>query len=188
MQTRINWTICIGCIGWIGCSPAAPTSAPPTTSASPYQSTPMIFPGLKSPPMKLAVEAGLADDTPILGVVIDGKARAYSVPAMSKMNTHVVNDLVGDVPLTMTYCDRTDCVMALTSTKRGQTLPIDVGGFDDGLLIREGTTFFHQKTLRPMQSDSTAKISGTPVGVERMSWKEWKQKHPETLVFVGAEK
>lgn len=61
-----------------------------------------LFLAADDPPTAPAREATfLKDDDEVLGFVVGGKARAYSVQAIAYH--HVVNDHLGGAPLTVTY-------------------------------------------------------------------------------------
>jgi Protein of unknown function (DUF3179) len=171
---------------FLGCSP--PPGAVETIGGKPIgmPATPMITRGLRTPPTQSAAAAKLADEAKVIGVVVNGKARAYSVKAMSSMPTHVVNDLIDDAPVTVTYCDQTDCVRAFTSEKVGSPLDLQVGGFHDELLLYDGKRFYRQENGQS-ENDSTVHIPYLSLPVERMTWGEWKKAHPDTNVFVGEE-
>ncbi|HRF02276.1 MAG TPA: DUF3179 domain-containing (seleno)protein [Pirellulaceae bacterium] len=133
--------------------------------------TTMMIRGMIDPKVVSAAAATLADDAPVIGIVIDGQARAYSVASMSRPVEHVLNDRIGGIPVSVTYCDRTDCVRAF----RGEgSEPIDLwlAGFRQGRLeLKYGeTTWF--------QEDEASPLPALPY--ERMTWKEWRTKYPET--------
>jgi hypothetical protein len=144
----------------------------------------MTAPPLRCPPVRAAEDANLTDEDRVVGVVVEGKARAYALKALSGMMQHVVNDLVDDVPVTVTYCDKSDCVRTFTDKKRGDTLAVSQLGFADGLLIRVGAGSYHQKTGKSLAPD------GPPLALPKLdhtvtTWKEWREQHPETEVFTG---
>jgi Protein of unknown function (DUF3179) len=57
------------------------------------------FPLNVDPEIVSADEAGLGDDDMILGVVVNGEARAYPVNYMNGPHNEVVNDTLGDQPI-----------------------------------------------------------------------------------------
>lgn len=60
------------------------------------------FPAANMPPLVAAEFAGfLTDQDEVLGVVLDGRARAYDIRMLSYH--HVVNDRIGDRPIVVTY-------------------------------------------------------------------------------------
>src|SRR5207244_3603110 len=50
--------------------------------------------GILRPPTVKADDAVLADDEEVIGVVVDGRARAYRLEALRRPPFHIVNDLV----------------------------------------------------------------------------------------------
>ena len=68
-----------------------------------------------------ADQAGLPEDAAVIGVVVDGKARAYALRSLRHLQQHVVNDLVGGVPITVAHCDVTGCTHVYAS--RGDPNP-----------------------------------------------------------------
>jgi hypothetical protein len=149
-------------------------------------STPFIMPGLRQPPTHPAKDAPVADDAEVIGVSSGGRHRAYLVSAMSRMNSHVVNDLLGGAPVTVTYCDRTRCARAFTAEAHPDPLDFSVGGFlDEQMLLRVDGTFFYQGTGRRTagREDEVLPFAAHPF--ERTSWKVWKEAHPDTDIYIG---
>ena len=65
---------------------------------------------IRLPPTIPASEAKLRPDEKVVGVEIGGKARAYRLEALGDPTGHLVNDLVGGIPISVAYCDLTDCL------------------------------------------------------------------------------
>src|SRR5262245_25715745 len=64
------------------------------------------YEGTRQPPAVPAAAAKLDDDDVVIGVVAAGRARAYLLRAMDGgPENHIVNDLVGGAPVSVTYCD-----------------------------------------------------------------------------------
>jgi len=93
----------VGCVS--GRQPAAPQEA-----GSPLPQykivtllPPDAIPSIDNPKFLAAEEADGAyqPDEPVLGVEIDGDARAYSIPHLS--GHEIVNDIVGGVPIAVTW-------------------------------------------------------------------------------------
>ena len=81
-------------VAWTLHSATQPTEEPPpgVQQLLPRGGIPAVF----DPEFVSAEEADITDDAWVLGVVIDGQARAYS---LNLLNHHeVVNDVVGDTP------------------------------------------------------------------------------------------
>ena len=141
--------------------------------------------GIVRPPAVPADRAELGEDDEVIGVVVGGKARAYELRALHVARHHVVNDLVDSVPISVAYCDITECTRVYT--RRGTTVPLDVwqSGFGKGGLILkiEGVSYRHQSG-EPLQPGPDV----PPIPYEeypwiRTTWKDWKQQHPGTDVY-----
>jgi hypothetical protein len=146
--------------------------------------TPWIAPGVSRPPMRAAKDAGLEDEAPVVGVVVAGKARAYSLAALSHISRHVVNDRLGDVPVTVTYCDLYQCLRIFTDEGRTEALELSQGGRGtDGLVLLYGGTFYNQSTGERTSPGDPLPLR--PVPHEQTTWKAWRAKHPETDVYTG---
>jgi len=145
----------------------------------------MIVQGIATPGVLGADEVHLSDHEEVIGVEAEGQARAYLLRAFLSIKSHVVNDLVGKMPITVTYCDRCDTVQVVTSTQRGRPLAIHIGGFlDDNLLLYYGQRFLKQSTLEPLDQ-LPAPDDLRPYPWVRTSWKDWRIRHPDTKVYVG---
>jgi hypothetical protein len=172
----------VGCslVSLAACSPPEP---PPPPGERPPQSTPFVAPGVRCPPVRPADDASVADDAEVVGVGVAGRARAYLLKALAPTTSHVVNDLVADVPVTVTYCDRTGCVRAFTDNSRGNPLDVWAGGYHNGLLLKIGPVFFQQdsgESLSPGQKFPYRRLE-----YQRTTWKAWKAAHPDTEIFTG---
>ena len=69
------------------------------------------------PPTLPAGTAEVADSEQVIGVTAKGQAlRAYTINALSNQRQHIVNDLVGGIPVTVAFCDLTQRVHAYTKS------------------------------------------------------------------------
>lgn len=161
--------------------PEAVSEKPPVAQSSPYSA-----PGIRTPPVVPAAKAKLKDDEEVIGIEAHGRFRAYSEAAMSGMNGHVVNDLIDDVPITVTYCDRANCARAFTGTQRGTPLEVSTGGIVDGdLALRLGTAWIKQSTGEPMFGGGSNAHPLQDFPITRTTWKIWRERHPDSDVYVG---
>jgi Protein of unknown function (DUF3179) len=140
-------------------------------------------PVVQAPPLQDAAEATLADSEKVVGVVVEGKARAYSLSAMANIRYHVLNDLIERIPLTVTYCNRKRCVRAYRGNFPGRALRLGVAGYREGLLLKDGDELFEQDSGAALTSEHT--LPYAQVEYEVTNWSDWKKAHPETQVFVG---
>lgn len=170
---------CSGCAEDEVAPPAPPAPSVETVrlQLSPG-STPFIAPGVRNPEMLLPKDATiLADDDGVVGVIVDDQPRAYAIRALSSMQSHVVNDMIAETPVTISYCDRKDHVRAFT--KKGQSEPLDVGvgGWSgDEMLLQLSGQFYRQ---------SSQELGLEDLKFERAAWLAWRTKHPQTKVYLG---
>ncbi|MFN0052945.1 MAG: DUF3179 domain-containing (seleno)protein [Planctomycetales bacterium] len=140
-------------------------------------STPFILPGVQQPNVEPPEVAQLADDDEVIGISANGQDRAYLIRRMSSTRSHVVNDMFGDQPVTVTYCNRTDCIRVLTDAAQGEPLKIELGGWIKGkLALLIASDFLPQ---------DSHKVPFQDLPFQRMTWKEWYASHPQTDVYTG---
>jgi hypothetical protein len=138
-------------------------------------------PGMAQPKTDQANSAAVDDDDEVICISIAGRHRAYKTSAMTSPTTHVINDLIDGVPVTVTYCDRTECARVLMAMEEegaaDSPLAVGVGGFRDGqmLLDIDGQLFPQNSPNVPFADREFVKTS----------WKKWKAAHPDTDVFTG---
>ncbi|MCI0376186.1 MAG: DUF3179 domain-containing protein [Gemmataceae bacterium] len=150
--------------------------------------TPMMLPGIKSPVAVSADEAGLADDAEVAGVRLHGKARAYLIVELSKMDAHVVNDQLGGNPVSVTFCDKNDCLRGFTSEKTTGPLQLGMGGWHgQGLILTYAGTMYAQENGRKISAPEQVLLPLLEFPVERTTWKAWRAKHPATEVVLRLE-
>ena len=71
--------------------------------------------------------ANLADTEPVIGLVIDGDARAYPLGVLTRHE--IVNDTVGGVPVAVTYCPLCNSAVVFDRRLDGRVLEFGVSGF-----------------------------------------------------------
>lgn len=143
------------------------------------------IPSIDKPEFIKARDAGfIEDEDRVLGITIDGFSKAYPI---SILNWHeIVNDSIGDVFFTITYCPLCGSGMAFDSHINGQVLSFGVSGLlynSDVLLYdRETESLWSQLLSKAV----TGKYKGTVLKmlpVRHTTWADWKQFHPSTLVL-----
>jgi hypothetical protein len=171
------WMLLAALLATSGCSgqPPPPRPDPPPSPAPPPSDR------VDRPATVPAAKASLADGDAVVGVVVLGKARAYRLDGFKFIAHHVVNDVVSRTAVTVTYCDRDDCLRVFTGDGE-EPLPVGVGGYDGGLLLRVGNGRFRQKAGSAARGEG---LPYRPMPFERVSWGEWKKAHPDTDVYLG---
>jgi hypothetical protein len=96
----------------------------------------------------------------------------------------VINDIVGDRPISITYCDIRNSAVAFKGDRPGAPLSISQGGlFDGGMVLCVGKTEYAQETLRPLKRDASAPaFPYEPISPTRTTWGDWRRRHPETEI------
>lgn len=121
----------------------------------------------------------------VIGVELGGRARAYSVELVAAR--HVVNDVVGGVPVSVTYCPLAQAASVVRATVDDRRLYLHAAAPWRGhFLLAESTG--------PAWSQLTGQAAGAPapplelLPAELTSWERWKSRHPETeLVALPAD-
>ena len=144
--------------------------------------------GIPSIDKPIFVNSGDADflmkEDRVLGISIDGVSKAYPI---SILNWHeIVNDSIGDVFFTITYCPLCGSGVAFDSSINGQVLSFGVSGLlynSDVLLYdRETESLWSQLLSKAV----TGKHKGTSLKmlpIKHTTWADWKRIHHSTLVL-----
>ncbi|MDR3638338.1 MAG: DUF3179 domain-containing (seleno)protein [Isosphaeraceae bacterium] len=146
--------------------------------------------GLETPTTLPVEFAKLADDEPVIGIEAGGKARAYHVPTMCSTTRHIVNDVLGGVGVSVTYCDLSDCARAFGGGAHTSPLDVSQAGLLDGrMLIKIGGVTYSQETGEIAETDpgkAAVPFPYAPFPLTRATWGEWKLRHPDTDIYVSA--
>jgi len=123
----------------------------------------------------------LESNDKVIGVVIQGRARAYPIKIL---NWHeVVDDSIAETPLAVTFCPLIQDAAVYSREAGGKTLTLGVSGklYQSNLVLYdEGTqSLWSQLEGRalagPMAGQKLATIPSTV-----MTWEAWRKKHPAT--------
>jgi hypothetical protein len=126
----------------------------------------------------------LPDSSLVIGVVRGGEARAYPVDLLSLHE--VVNDLVGGVPIAITWCPL--CASAVGYDRRvgNRTLTFGVSGY----LYKANLILFDRETgslwSQLLGGAVTGRMRGASlrrIPLVHETWARWRGEHPETLVL-----
>ncbi|MEM6455067.1 MAG: DUF3179 domain-containing protein [Acidobacteriota bacterium] len=148
------------------------------------------IPALDNPTMIAADEARyLRGKEDVFGVVLGGEARAYPVRHLSWHE--MLNDVVGGVPVTLSYC--TLCGSAILYDGRapgGGTRTFGTSGLlyrSNKLMIdRQSLSLWHNITGEAVVGRAAvARKSLDILPMTRTTWKAWSEAHPDTLVLAA---
>jgi hypothetical protein len=120
----------------------------------------------------------------VLGLVVDGRAKAYPVGIM---NWHeIVNDRFGDRPIAVTYCPLCGTGIAFDARAAGKELTFGVSG----LLYNSDLLLYDRQTESLWSQVSKQAVTGPLKGrkldmlpLTRTTWSAWRLAHPDTLVL-----
>jgi hypothetical protein len=143
-------------------------------------------PGIDRPDVVPADKAAVDDDTPVIGVYASGHARAYLLEAFTHgPESHIVNDVLGSVPVSVTHCDISGCTRVFTGGASGQPLALSVGGRMKGrLMLKFEGHLYRQETSEPLK-EGAALFPYREYPAKLTDWRAWRQSHPDTDVYMG---
>jgi hypothetical protein len=163
------------------------------------------------PPVLRAKDAKIPPEEAVIGVEVGGKARAYRLAAFDDGSGHLVNDSIGGVPVSVCYCNLADSVRVYSDPQASAPLDAAVVGLPGGqMVIKLGGTLYFQKSGLPLDAENLASLGPTlkqtllqkwgvsvqstdkspPIPYSLLiptvtTWKEWKERHPGSEIFVG---
>jgi hypothetical protein len=142
------------------------------------------IPSIDAPRFVPAAEAELRPDDRVLGVALNGVAKAYPVRIL---NWHeIVNDRFGDDPVVVTYCPLCASGIAFHGRVGGKSLEFGVSG----LLYNSDVLLYDRQTETLWSQISQRAISGplrdaelVSILTSHTSWADWRARHPTSLVL-----
>lgn len=145
----------------------------------PEEDTPFFIAPIVQPETVPAEQAGLEEDAMLVTVKMNGKQRAYLLSDLAQGGAHVVNDLLAGVPVSVTYCDQTDCVRVFHDPQGHTPIKLQTAGWIDRKMAiavgSEQTIYSHDAKDIPLQE----------LDFQRMSFGQWRQLYPEGTVYIG---
>ena len=131
-----------------------------------------------------AARRQMAQEEPVIGLVVDGQARAYST---WQLDFHeIVNDEISGVPLAVTWCPLCHTGIVYDRRVAGRTLTFLVSGklWRNSLVMQDeqtGTLWSHvsgEALDGPLEGERVRKLHAV-----QTTWESWSGEHPETLVL-----
>ena len=132
----------------------------------------------------------LVSDDLLIGVVIDGQARAYP---LSILNVHeVINDQIGDVPLAVTWHWPSGATQVMDRRVNDSVLKLGVSG-----LVSSGNQLLYPirndaiRGEEPLVSQALGhSVTGSDLEFqliphEVVTWADWSDRHPRTTVIAA---
>jgi hypothetical protein len=167
-------------------SPVAPTG-PVNYQMHMAFDEPFDAPGIRLPAARPRAEvAALADEEPVIGVSAGGRTRAYLVRALGMgPQFHIVNDTLGRVPVTVTYCDLFHCTRLFTARGASEPLDISQGGLKSrGMVLKVEGHPYRQDSSAPLEEGAPS-FPYDPFPGAETTWGAWRHSHPDTDIYVG---
>jgi hypothetical protein len=133
----------------------------------------------------------LVSDDRVIGVAIDGDARAYPLNILCWHE--VVNDVVGGRPIAVTYCPLCDSAVVFDRRVDDETLEFGVSGllYNSNALLYDrrpggrGESLWSQLKLGAVTGPAAAANQTlTIVPSALVRWADWRRAHPDTGVLA----
>jgi hypothetical protein len=144
------------------------------------------IPSINEPRFVDAEDAGrwLADNEPVIALEIDGDARAYPLQILTWHE--IVNDVVGDVPVIVTFCPLCNAAITFDRRLEGQVYEFGTSG-----LLRNSDLVMYDRTTESLWQQLTGEaIVGDMVGQRLtffpsslVSFAGFRQAYPEGVVL-----
>jgi hypothetical protein len=137
-----------------------------------------------------AVDSIYRDDSPVIQFEVNGDARAYPLDILTWHE--IVNDIVGGVPVSVTFCPLCNTAIAFERTVSGGELdePLTLEFGTTGLVRSSDLVMYDRTTETLWQQIGGKALVGGLVGAELkllpatiVSWKQFRESFPDGLVL-----
>lgn len=144
------------------------------------------IPAIDNPDFHSANASPYPPEQLVIGLEINGDARAYSVPLLSRHE--IVNDVVGGVPVAVTWCPL--CFSAIVYER---TVGVDVLEFEvSGLLLNNNLVMVDRQTDSLWPQSLGEAVQG-PLSGRRLTfrssvittWDAWRSEFPTTQAIIN---
>jgi hypothetical protein len=143
------------------------------------------IPALTNPLLGDADVGVVRGDDRVLGLVIDGAARAYPLPVF--WIHEVVNDTLGGRPVLVSYCPLTGSGLAFDPRVGGELRTFGVSG----LIYENNLMMFDRQTGNIWNQLSLGAVCGPARGTSlpllpavETTWRDWRGRYPGTTVVI----
>lgn len=142
------------------------------------------IPALTEPDVVSAEDAPWSDHVRVIGVEVNGEARAYP---LAILNWHeLVNDTVGGMPILVSYCPLCATGMVFDRTVNGSARQFGVSG----LLYRSDMLLYDRATESLWSQIAATAVTGPSSGKKlvllrsrQQSWLHWREAHPQSTIL-----
>lgn len=143
------------------------------------------IPALTNPEALAPPNSGIPDDDRVLGLVVNGTARAY--PLILLWNHEIINDTLGGEPVLVSYCPLTGSGIAFDPVIEGQLRNFGVSGllYENNLVMFDRTTesLWNQLLLGAQCGPERGKNLDL-IPVIETTLGHWRQLYPQTTVVT----
>lgn len=151
---------------------------------------PPNLPAAEMETLRLGYGPFLTPDDRVIGVRLDGEARAY--PLRIVIWHEVVNDTIGGTPLAVTYNPLCDAAVVFDRRVNERTCTFGVSGllYNSNLLLYDrqdagGESLWSQLLLRAVAGPAAARGEALkPLPMRLLRWADWRAMHPDTRVLA----
>jgi hypothetical protein len=151
------------------------------------------IPALSDPKVVEADQAGYLDAKDrVIGVVRDGKARAY--PLRILLRHENVNDELAGEPIAVTYCPLCDSAVVFDRRIGGQVREFGISGllYNSNVLLydrqsdKKTESLWSQLLMKAVTGPAAEKgLEFKALPSELTTWGEWRKRHPSTTVLAA---
>ena len=144
------------------------------------------IPSIDAPEFVPVAEAGnLAATEPVIGLVVNGDARAYPLGIL--IWHEIVNDTVGGIPVTVTYCPLCNSAVVFDRRVAGKATEFGTTGklrnSDLVMYDRDTESWWQQFLGEAIVGERTGtRLKVLPARLE--SWERFAARHPDGIVLV----
>ncbi len=144
------------------------------------------IPAISEPRIIAANQASfLKGEDRVIGVKLGGVSRAY--PLMIMNHHEIVNDILGDRSIAVTYCPLCDSAVVFDRKTESGAREFGVSG----LLYNSNILMYDRSESESLWSQMRSQaVSGVAMGeklsvvpMELVSWRDWQHRHPDTDVL-----
>lgn len=128
----------------------------------------------------------VADGDSVIGIVVDGEARAYPINMMAKPQHELLNDTLGGRQIAVTWCGLCESGIVFDRRLDDQTLSFFLPGS-----VWEGNMLMADSKTKSLWSQALGKAMEGPYKGRKLTvlpstvtdWGAWKSTHPETTLL-----
>jgi len=151
------------------------------------------FPPLRGVPTASIAEGDkvLAANELVIGVEFNGVARAYPINMLNDPERKVVNDVIGESAIMVTWCDLCHSCAVFRRSVRSGTAPEEYGC--SGFLWNESLVMYDVETRSFWNQIAGKCIAGLRAGEQLVplpsvvtSWSQWKEAWPKTDILAAS--